>query len=327
MKSKAGLDGLNFELELLGIGKDKYLERTWLYNHDGVGYAYVEIRQGMLFVYVNAPMIIRKDNIQPLTLLDAIRIEVIRSGLISNLQSLLDASGIRYEVSKSRLKQVECNITLKVAGKSTCGQVINLLNRSFYEDVNVVFQNADKKCKYIKNDLGLRVRSIKRNYFIIKVYDKSCEERKHGNKDIEDGWLRIEIIMIYRTIKKLFGDKNSLNDVFQKQGIVKVTAEYKRILVDEVINGRVIPCLNEMRDILFKSLTQTDSRVETIALYKDLIVDERVFRAALQKWYKFRGMSDAQVSNNVNSGICWAKKYDFSKDVLKTISEFKKSCG
>lgn len=299
MKSKAGWDGMNYELELLGVGNEKYLEQTWL-NHDGIEYAFVEVKRGMLFVYINAPMIIRKDNIQPFTLLDAIKIEIIRSNLIRDLQSLLDANCIQCDVSRSCLKKIESNITQKVAGASTCGQVLNLLNRSCYDNTNVVYQGAARKCKYLKDDQTLIVNSIKKNYYRLKCYNKSLKEWKKGNKDVEPNLLRIETIMQLRTIRKLFGDKATLYDVFQKQGLEKVIREHRRIFVDEVVEKRVVPCLNAIRDLLFESLTQTGRPIETIALLKELIVDELVFRQALKKWYKFRGMSVDRASRNAD---------------------------
>ena len=189
----------------------------------------------------------------------------------------------------------------------------------------MVYQRASLKCKYDKETETLIIR--KRNYYVLKSYDKTLEQRKKGRFDVGNGLLRIETVMQDRTIQKLFGEYCTIRDILTEKGLMEIIREYKRIFTEDIINGHILPCLSDVQEILFSSLMETDSLVETIALRKELIMDEELLRKALLKWYKSKGYSGERAKRNTATQICRCRvKYEFPKDAINTLREFKKIC-
>jgi len=313
-QSQAGIDGCNFELVLSGVEKDKFVQPQPLLNQHGNKYGEIGVKHGKIYLSVNLPKFIRGDNVKAFSVMDMIKLDTIRDDLVITLKNLF---GDEFE---SKLTSIECNITQKVSGDSTCSQVLNLINRSFYDETNVVYQRASSKCRHLKENETVIIRS--KNYYVLKCYNKSLEQWKSGNKGVEGGILRIEIVLQDRAITKLFGKKTSISDVLQRKGLEKVIEEYRRIFVEDVINKHIRPCLTDIRKILTESLVNTGSPTETIAKHREIIVDVEVLRVALKRAYEIRGMKD-----NSRKIISDMKKYDLPKDVLRTVKEFHKSCG
>ena len=76
--------------------------------------------------------------------------------------------------------------------------------------------------------------------------------------------LRIEIVLLGRTIDKLFGDKTSVYDILTEDSLIKVLYEYKRIYTNEIINKRVKPYLSQCKQRLVHSLLRTNSIIATV---------------------------------------------------------------
>lgn len=323
-KCAVGGDGLNFEMVVDGANGGAFLVSTPLTNKQGRDFGEVKVINGKIHIYISLPKLIRENNIIPFSITDMIMLEVVNNDIEKALKNAL--KGVidnKTDVLTATVKTIECNITRRVMGDSTCPQVLDLINRSFPERTNVVYQRASISCKYDKENETVIIK--KPNYYLLKCYDKSFEQRKSGNVSVEDGLLRVEVVMQDRIIKKLFSGKSTIRDVLTMQGLMVIIGEYKRIFLEDIV-GHIKPCVNDVINILFESLKKTDRPIETIALHKELIMDEEIFRMSLVKWYRFKGYGE-RAEQNASTFICRAKKYSFPKNVLDTMREFRKSCG
>lgn len=322
-----GGDTFNFEMAVEGANEGIALDLTPLKSSNGKEFGAVEINKGKISIKVSLPKFIRPDNIMPFSMSDAIMLEVMKNDIEPALKLALKGKiDDRLDVLSATAKSIECNITKRVAGDSTCSHVLNLINRSFHEGTNIVYQRASTKCKYDKENETVIVR--KRNYYVLKSYDKSLQQRKAGNQHIENGLLRIEVIMLNRTIDKLFGTSPTIENVLTEQGLMRIIKEYKRIFIEDVINGHIRPCLRYVTDTLFKTLTEKDNQLKAIALHKEIIMDVAILHKALVKWYKAKGYSKERAKRNADTYICRCRiKYGFPTNVIDTMREFKKLCN
>ena len=320
-KCEVGCDSFNFVMIIDGADPEEYMKTVPLITTQGSEFGSAGIKGGKVYIHFCLPKVVWKDNRTPFGVAGMAKLSHIVNEIELALEQALEgriADGI--DVLSASARKIECNLTQWVAEGCTCSHVINLLNRSYYEGTNVVYQKASSKCKFIKEDETAIIK--KPNYYLLKCYDKSLEQRKTLNPDIEDGLLRIEVVMLDRLLKKLFPEEQTIRSILTEQGLMKVIEEYKRIFVEDIINSYVRPCLKSVTKILFESLKETDSPVETISLYKELIVDEEVLRKALKKWYAFSGRPDSS-----RQRIHSLKAHDFPKGVVKTIRAFKSACG
>lgn len=145
---------------------------------------------------------------------------------------------------------------------------------------------------------------------------------KSGIK-IPDGILRIEIVMVERTLEKLFGNKTSFQDILTKDSLISVLREYKRIFIDEIIEDKVKKYLNSCKLMLLEFLCFSDSVVEVIAMNRELIPDKEVLRKAIRKFQRMKRVAD----HSRRDSELYAQKYDLPEDTILTLKEFKDSCG
>lgn len=167
------------------------------------------------------------------------------------------------------------------------------------------------------------------HYWIGKFYDKSEQqikermERNLPTDDVPSGLLRIEFVLIDRTLKKIFGSKRALANILTKKNIIEVLREYKRIFCEELVDEMIKPYLSACDMKLRESLTETENPIMTIARDKELIPDKVVLQRALGKYQKLRGKSD----NSARDIKRYADKYNLPSDVIMTIKDFKQACG
>jgi len=321
-----GADTLAFEMVIGGADEGVSLDWTSLIGDYGRDFGKVKVDKGKIHIRLNLPKLVRENNTMPFSVVDFIMLESIRNDIKQALEEALEGKlDGEIDVWAATAKSIECNLTSQTAGYSTCSQVLNAIHRSYYEGTNVVFQRASAKCQYDKENETVIV--TKKNCYALKSYDKTLEQRKKGNKEVEADLLRIEVVMQARTIQKLFGKNSTIRDVLTEQGLAKIIKEYKRIFREDVIKGHIVPCLNNVSDILFASLKKTDRRIETIARWKELVVDEEVLRRALVKWYRHQGYDQERAKRNADTYVCRCRaKYGFPRDVISTFRHFKKLC-
>ncbi len=325
--ARIGIDGANLILKLADVDVNTYMEEQQIKNFYGELLAKMEIKRGILYLYVNFPKMVRKDNTWPLSSPDFFKLKDMRDLFICNLQSILEEQWIFCDVSKSTLKKIECGCTQQVTKGCTCSWFINLLNISYHMKTNHLHQSAMEKYRYCKiNESVCLEFEDKKVKYKLKGYDKTLEQHNNGNDEVENNLLRIEIVFLQAAINKLFGGEVTLYDLFQQKNLMKIVREYKRLFVEVVIKKYINTCLEDTTNKVFETLTQVGSPVETVAMCNQFITDEKVLREALRKWNKFRGMTEVQARRNADKTKCDCKKYELPKGVIKTIREFEKSC-
>ena len=319
-----GGDAFTFELVIGGANEVLRLDSTPLKNKRGYEFGTVGVDKGKIRICISLPKIIRADNIIPYSMADFVMLEVVNNDIDQTLKHALDGTiDDSVDVLSAKAKSIECNITKRVVGKSTPSQVLNMLNRSYYEGTNVVYQRASAICQYDKENETVIIK--RPNYYVLKAYDKSLQQLKSGKAHIEAGLLRIEVVMQYRVINKLFNGNSTIRNVLTEQGLLEIIKAYKRIFIDDIIKGHILPCVNDATNILFNTLKETDSQLEAIALHKELIMDEEILRKALERWYKFKGYERARRNTDTYVSRC-RTKYGFPRNVLDTLRDFKNHC-
>ncbi len=313
-KAHQGIDGIEIAVELDGQDAQINLPKQSIKSPEGFEYGSIEAKDGKAKIKLCLPHYFRSNNINPVTQKELRRVGEVLSDIEKHFHSHIGKIGY------CRLTNIECNITLELFGECMPHYAMDLVNRAYSETTNMLFVRAARKCKQQKEASSLSI--SKKNYYILKLYNKTIEQKNRRNFEIEENLLRFEIVMIGRTVKKLFGEACTLRDVLKAQNLIKVMKEYKRIFIEDVIQEHVKPCLDNITRVLFESLTQTDSPTKTLANYREIVVDEEVFRRALKRWYGFRGMPD-----NSRQTIRALRKYDLPRDVLKAIKSFREACG
>lgn len=320
-KSKQGTDCYTFEVVFQGDLKN--LPKQPLINEQGKKYGTVEVKDGKATVALVLPQFIRETNVQPFTLMDSIYLEIIKNDCEEQLKHLLGSE------LDSKVKSIECNITQKVSGRATQSDVLNLLSHAFLtsERDNLKYVGASKKCRYKEETHTLIAR--KPHYYILKAYDKTEQQKmemKNQKKDtstVPSGLLRIEIIMVERTLEKMFGNKTSFSDILTKESLIEILREYKRIFCNDIIDIQVKHYLNSCVLCLVESLCDTETPLATVAKERELIPDKEVLRKAIKRWQKMRGVSD----NSLRDSEYYAEKYGLPQNVILTLHDFKESCG
>ncbi|MEG0691922.1 MAG: hypothetical protein RR012_08440 [Oscillospiraceae bacterium] len=320
--SKQGTDCYTFEVVFQGELKN--LPKQPLINDQGRKYGTVEVKDGKATVALVLPQFVRDSNVQPFTLMDSIYLEIIKNDCEKQLKQLLGAE------LNSKVKSIECNITQKVSGNATQSDVLNLLSHAFLssERDNIKYVGANKRCRLKEETHTVIAR--RPHYYILKAYDKTEQQKmelKKENKStdtVPDGLLRIEIIMVERTIDKLFGDKISFSDILTKDSLIMILREYKRIFCEDIIDVQVKQYLNACVLHLIESLCDTETPLATIAKEREMIADKEVLRKALKKWQTLRGKSN---HNLLRDSEFYASKYDLPQNVLLTLHDFKVACG
>ncbi len=319
-KAKQGTDCYTFEVSFQGDLKN--LPRQPLINEQGKTYGSIEVKDKKSTVCLILPKFIRDNNIQPFTIMDSICLEMINCDCEKQVKQFLGNE------LYSKVKTIECNITQKVSGEATQSDVLNLLDHAFLtsERDNLKYVGAGKKCKYKEETHTLIVK--RPHYYILKAYDKTEQQKmdkKHQNQNsdtVPDGLLRIEIIMVERTLEKMFGDKRSFSDILTRDSLIEVLREYKRIFCTD-IKENVEKYRDSCKNLLVESLFETDSVDLTVARERELIPDKIILKRAIQEWQKLKSVSD----NSARDSEYYARKYALPQHTIRTLHDFKKSCG
>jgi len=308
VKGKIGIDTIKFEVKMDGIGKKHGADKLELISPTGIPFGVVSLKDNSAELAICLPRYLRANNVQPFTGDDMQYIDQLRKDVLGTL----GVYGI--EVCACKLKSLESNITQSVNDSSNVTDVLNLIRRSC--DKVIIYESASTTKRCEREIETAEVPS--KNYYRIKAYNKFLEQR--GSLD-EDKMLRIEIVMLDRTCKRLFGDKTTIKDILHRDALQKVFGEYKRIFVQE-FKPQIENYLRNSCNILFEGLMETDSPLCTLTRYRDIIVDDEVFRRALKRSYWKRGKEDH--SRQIIHGL---KEYELPKGAIKTISEFHLSCS
>lgn len=328
-KCASGLDGMNLEYKISLDGMDKlYLEKEALKNNAGNTIVEIDIIGGKVRVYVNAVNCIRPNNVKPIGIVDAIKLELVQPQVIGfikgYLQKHLQNKYSDKYVDDLKVVSLEVNLTLPCVGGATPSDVIHLMDMAL--DKTVVFRKRKPNSKCNKDNTSCLY--SKQKEYRLKIYDKTCEQHEKGNPLVENNLLRIECILIDRRLNRAFGaDKRKLKDILSKQAIEIMCEEYKKIFIEDII-----PCvchyLTNCKNELYESLTHSTTGKEiseTIMRCREVIVDLEVFRKALKSFYldyKHTADHSKQVIHKYRN-----KGLNLPEGVLSTIKTFHNAVG
>lgn len=328
-KCQCGLDGMNLEYKIALDGMDKlYLEKEVLKNTAGNTIVEIDCVGGKVRVYVNAVNSIRPNNVKPIGIVDAIKLELVQPQVIEfikgYLQKHLQNQYSDVFINNLKVVSLEVNLTLPCVGGATPSDVIHLMDMAL--DKTVVFRKRKPTCKCDKVNTSCLYSKPKE--YRLKIYDKTCEQHEKGNPLVEKNLLRIECVLIDRRLNRAFGeDKRKLKDILSKQAIEVMCEEYKKIFTEDII-----PCvstyLTNCKKQLYESLTYSTTGKEiseTIMRCREVIVDIEVLRKALKSFYlEYKHTDDhskQMIHKYRNKGL------NLPEGVLATIKTFHKAVG
>ena len=321
-KARHGIDCCTFEGTL--ENEIEYLPEQTLVSEQGRKYGTVKVEGGKAIVNFVLPRFLRDNNIQPFSWKDVESLPAIMNDCEMQLGKVLG------KVRGCEVKLVEVNITQVVSGKATQSEVLNLLSHACLTPKrdNIKYVGPSKTSRY-KEEVRTFI-SVKTKYYILKAYDKTEQQKREPKEQTEKsetvpyGLLRIEIIMLERTLHKLFGKKVRFSDIVSRKGLALLLMEYKRIFCDDIRSKRIIPYLNYCANHLYESLCETDDPISTIAKERELIPDKEVIYRALKKWKEKKGESIHNLRREVNK---YTEIYGLPQDTVMTIRDFRKACG
>lgn len=324
-KCQQGLDGMNLELAL-GLEDMEYcsLPPEELKNDAGNTIVRIECIGGRLRAYANVVHCIRSDNVKPFGIVDMIKLEQVRGQVTDFIREYLQKhlEGW-YSEEMMTVRGVEVNVTMPCVGGATPSEVISLLDLAL--DKTVLFRKQKLPLKYEKVNTGCLFAKPKE--YRLKIYDKTYEQHQKGNPLAEKNLLRIEIVFIGRSLRRMFGNRRGLSDVLSVQGIETMCREYKRVFEQDIVNKTIKPCLNYCVKELLKSLQSAETGreiSETITKHKERILDTEILRKVLKRWYRIRGEEDKskQAINYYRQ-----KGIGLPEGVLQTIRAFHDAAG
>lgn len=322
-----GLDGMNLEYVLNIEGAERLsLPTESIYNENGKTIAEISCAKGKLSVYVNAVHCIRPNNVKSLTIADTDKLKPIQSKVIGftneYLKKHLQEHYSEEYINGLTVKKMECNITLPCVNGASPSDVINLFERAF--DKTVLHKQRKNRGGHDK--ISTSCYYTKHDTYCLKIYDKTIEQHDNGNPLVESGLFRIEIVFLDKSLKKMYGDKRTLNDMLTKEAIIILCKEYKKVFKRELIEKHVKPYLDWCAQKIYDSLcncTDGNPISETIAKNKEHIPDMEVLRKGLKKWYQSQNADDrsARILYEYRK-----KNIGIPEGVLKTIKAFSESC-
>ena len=331
--AKQGLDGITFECSINNehVGEIKLPEEK-LTNQVQNVIVSIKCIGEKIIVYVNPAHAIRDRNIEPFSFADISRLNEVRSqaiGFITKyIKKYIPGMNIRPFLQTLKVKSVECNLTLPCVKNAVSSDVIHLIDMSL--DRTVVFRK--RKVTSTCEKFNTSCLYTKPKEYRIKIYDKTDEQRTHGNLHVASRLLRIEVVFIDRSLKRIYGDKRTLNNILSEQGITNLCEHYQKVLAEEIIDKHVKTYLTACKNKLVESLTLSERKhaiADTVARYKDLIVDIDVLREALKRWYKLDYVSKTKRNSRTKSNISQyrQKELGLPEDILKTIKAFRVAAG
>lgn len=329
VKKLQGADGLNFQLQMTVAGLESInLPEEQLQNEAGNDIVKLTCWGGKLSAYVNLPHAIRPNNVQPFQLSDCIKLELVRNQVVEYMRSYLQKHlKSKYSdefLSMMTVTKMECNLTVKCVGECKPKDVIRLFEKAFAK-VTVYKETDDKGKTHKKPERGIT--TSKAHEWVLKVYDKTYDQRKAGNIKVEPNLVRVELVFLERMLDRMHSGKKSLEDILTRKSIKTLIDQYQ-VTFNEICKSYLIPMLNACVQEIFESLTCSESGNEisgTLIRCKDVIADIEVLRKALKKWYRFRNMPDN--SKQVISYYRRNQSYGIPVDVLKTIRVLHNSAG
>lgn len=233
-KKLQGADGINFQLQLTIKGLEQAsFDKKPLKNQSGEEYAWIECLGGKVSAYVNLPSAIRPNNVQPFQLSDCIHLDMISQTVVEYVREYLK-DNLQEHYSENILKlltvsKMECNLTIKCIGKCKPKDVIRLFEKSFTKTTAYKEVGPDGKT-YKKPETGIT--TSKAHEWVLKVYDKTHDQRRLGNLKVEPNLVRVELVFLERMLDRMFANKKSLEDILTRKAIKTLIEQYQATFED-----------------------------------------------------------------------------------------------
>lgn len=246
-KKLQGADGMNFQLQLTIKGLESInLPEENLTNESGNDIMKISCWGGKLSAYVNLPNAIRPNNVQPFQLSDCIKIELVRNQVIEHMRSYLQKHlKDKYSdefLSMMSVTKMECNLTIKCVGDCKPKDVIRLFERSFAKVT--VYKETDPNGKtHRKPERGIT--TTKPHEWVLKVYDKTFQQRQAGNLKVESNLIRVELVFLDRMLDRMYSSKKSLEDILTRKAIKALIDQYQETF-DEICKKNITPMSYEV---------------------------------------------------------------------------------
>lgn len=125
---------------------------------------------------------------------------------------------------------MECNLTIKCVGDCKPKDVIRLFERSFAKVT--VYKETDPNGKtHRKPERGIT--TTKPHEWVLKVYDKTFQQRQAGNLKVESNLIRVELVFLDRMLDRMYSSKKSLEDILTRKAIKTLIDQYQETF-DEI---------------------------------------------------------------------------------------------
>ena len=317
LKESCGIDGMNFEIKL-NCNINNFREQE-LKNADGLVYGKIQRCKTGIELYLNLPCYFNKDNRKPFSLVDAIKLEIVKNDVSNKIARLIG------EKAKGELTSLEINITNEVGEDVDISALINLISNSLLFNVNGIKCSKYFCNKKLSNDVNIQPDGaicIKKHYYVVKVYNKTKQLFEEKRIMVKSKLFRIEIILLDRELKKLFGEKLTVANILNKSALSKAVNRYKEIFNDVIIvslEKYLDRCVNQ----LVADFTTTDKISSSIIRQKEIIFDVEILRKALKRYYRtFNHDMKESTKKNMISYYCNNNKCDLPVKTLQTLKEF-----
>lgn len=135
---------------------------------------------------------------------------------------------------------MECNLTIKCVGDCKPKDVIRLFERSFAKVT--VYKETDPNGKtHRKPERGIT--TTKPHEWVLKVYDKTFQQRQAGNLKVESNLIRVELVFLDRMLDRMYSSKKSLEDILTRKATKRWIDQYQETF-DEICKKNITPMLN-----------------------------------------------------------------------------------
>lgn len=327
----SGMDGVNVEYTIQLDGMENlYLPVKEEKNEADNTIVSISCVGGKVSAYVNPVHAIRQYNVKPLGIVESIKLEIAKNRVLEIMKSYLQEHlKDKYSddfVDSLQVVKLECNVTMRTLGNATPDTMLHFFDMVFPDTFLHRYRKVGSKCEKGDNS----VKHKKDGCYILKCYDKTKEqhdnEHHKPNPLVESNLLRVELVFLSRSLKRIYGDKRTLSDVLTKKGLEKLCREYKRVLTAD-ISDAVRKYRDDCKDMLVGVLTEHKKGgnmvADCIMRYKEEIVDISILKKSLQEYYKIYGLPDnsSQVINY------YKKKGILPQDTIKTFRAFREAAG
>ena len=315
-----GLDSLVFSVHTFKALQTHSME---LYTQQGNKYGYVQCFSNRMEFVLNLPKARGntpdETNLIPYSVTDLIMIELIRDDITEKLKTIL---GDNFT---SSIKTCGLSYNLPVETNEEINNLISLLRNVFLEEKR---QSAVYYIKSMNVRMNLQVAEASgylspliNGRMRFKVYNKGKE------LGLQQDYLRFEIILMQRHLKRLFGCEMSIRSILTKEHLSRLLKEF-RCIYENVIMPKISNELSNAVERLAYRMIETEKPVQAfleLQRYEQVYTLE-VFRRALTKYYSYVD-KEKDHRNNINRLCFYVKKqYGLNNRTLELFKEMHFNC-